>query len=115
MRQHAGIDPATIHALHARMHMPVPRTVQSRLFHGWPFMLFIGNPPDALHRSLITCIPGSSGKCVSSLQALLNRNQPYPAIAVDGYFGPQTQQAVIEFQSTYHLAVDGDVASQTAA
>jgi hypothetical protein len=52
---------------------------------------------------------------VSSLQALLNRNQPYPAIAVDGYFGPQTQQAVIEFQSTYHLAVDGDVASQTAA
>jgi len=65
-----------------------------------------------------SCTPlalGSSGKCVSSLQALLNRNQPYPAIAVDGDFGPQTQQAVIEFQSAYHLAVDGDVASQTAA
>ncbi len=64
-----------------------------------------------------SCTPlalGSSGKCVSSLQALLNRNQPYPAIAVDSYFGPRTQQAVIEFQSTYHLAVDGDVASQTA-
>ena len=59
--------------------------------------------------------PGYSGKCVSSMQALLNRNQPYPVIAVDGYFGLQTQQAVIEFHSTYHLAVDGDVASQTAA
>lgn len=65
-----------------------------------------------------SCTPlaaGSSGKCVSSLQALLNRNEPYPAIAVDRYFGPDTQQAVEDFQSTYHLTVDGDVASQTAA
>jgi peptidoglycan hydrolase-like protein with peptidoglycan-binding domain len=65
-----------------------------------------------------SCTPlalGSSGKCVSSLRALLNRNQPYPAIAVDGYFGPQAKQAAIGFQSAHHLAaVDGVVAGETA-
>jgi len=55
-----------------------------------------------------------SGKCVSSLQELLNADQPYPSITVDGYFGQQTQQAVIEFQSAHHLAVDGVVAGETA-
>jgi hypothetical protein len=64
-----------------------------------------------------SCAPltlDSSGKCVSSLQELLNVDQPYPLVAVDGYFGQQTQQAVIEFQTTHHLAVDGVVAGETA-
>jgi hypothetical protein len=64
-----------------------------------------------------SCAPlalGSSGKCVSSLQTLLNNNQPYPTIDVDGYFGQQTQQAAMEFQSAHHLAMDGVVAGQTA-
>jgi hypothetical protein len=64
-----------------------------------------------------SCTPlalDSSGKCVSSLQELLNANQPYPPIAVDGYFGQQTQQAVIEFQSAHNLATDGVVADKTA-
>ena len=64
-----------------------------------------------------SCTPltlGSSGKCVSSLQELLNADRPYPSIAVDTYFGQQTQQAVIEFQSAHHLAADGVVASETA-
>lgn len=64
-----------------------------------------------------SCTPvslDSSGKCVSNLQSLLNDNQPYPPIAVDGYFGQQTEQAVIEFQSAHHLTVDGVVAGETA-
>jgi|HubBroStandDraft_6_1064221.scaffolds.fasta_scaffold923923_1 hypothetical protein len=40
-----------------------------------------------------SCTPlaaGDSGKCASSLQALLDDNRPYPGITVDGYFGVQT-------------------------
>ncbi len=54
-----------------------------------------------------SCTPlaaGDSGKCVPSLQALLDDNRPYPGITVDGYFGAQTQQAVIDFQSAHNLA-----------
>jgi peptidoglycan hydrolase-like protein with peptidoglycan-binding domain len=63
-----------------------------------------------------SCTPlaaGDSGKCGSSLQALLDDNRPYPGITVDGYFGAQTQQAVIDFQSAHNLAGDGVVAAQT--
>jgi peptidoglycan hydrolase-like protein with peptidoglycan-binding domain len=41
---------------------------------------------------------------VSSLQALLDDDRVYPGITVDGYFGAQTQQAVIDFQSAHNLA-----------
>jgi peptidoglycan hydrolase-like protein with peptidoglycan-binding domain len=54
-----------------------------------------------------SCTPlaaGDSGKCVSGLQALLDDNRPYPGITADGYFGAQTQQAVIDFQSAHSLA-----------
>jgi hypothetical protein len=56
---------------------------------------------------------GSEGGCVSSLQTLLDDNQPSP-IVIDGYFGPQTRQAVIAFQSDHQLTVDGIVATETA-
>jgi peptidoglycan hydrolase-like protein with peptidoglycan-binding domain len=54
-----------------------------------------------------SCTPvaaGDSGKSVSSMQALLDDNRPYPGITVDGYFGAQTQQAVVDFQSAHNLA-----------
>jgi peptidoglycan hydrolase-like protein with peptidoglycan-binding domain len=51
---------------------------------------------------------------VSSLRALLGDNRPYPGITVDGYFGAQTQEAVIDFRSAHNLAGDGVVAAQTA-
>jgi Putative peptidoglycan binding domain len=54
------------------------------------------------------------GECVASLQALLNDDLPSPGIAVDGYFGSGTEQAVIEFQSSHNLMADGIVAGQTA-
>ena len=50
---------------------------------------------------------------MSSLQALLDDDRVYPGITVDGYFGAQTQQAVIDFQSAHNLAGDGVVAAQT--
>lgn len=62
-----------------------------------------------------SCIPLTAGKCVSSLQVLLNDDQKYLVVSVDGYFGRQTKQAVIEFQSAHHLAPDGIVGSQTAS
>ena len=54
------------------------------------------------------------GKCVSSLQELLNDERPYPEIFVDDKFGQQTQQAVMDFQSAHHLAADGVVGDETA-
>jgi peptidoglycan hydrolase-like protein with peptidoglycan-binding domain len=57
---------------------------------------------------------GDSGKCVSSLQALLDDNRPCPGITVDGYFGAQTQQTATGFQSAHNLAGDGVMAAQTA-
>jgi peptidoglycan hydrolase-like protein with peptidoglycan-binding domain len=58
-------------------------------------------------------VAGDSGKCVSSLQVLLDANRPYPGITGDRYFGGQTQQAVIDFQSAHNLAEDGVVAAHT--
>lgn len=40
---------------------------------------------------------------MSSLQTV-DGNRPYPEIAVDGYFGAQTQQAVVGFQSVHNQA-----------
>ncbi len=55
------------------------------------------------------------GKCVSSLQKLLNDDRPYPKIAIDGHFGVQTKDAVMNFQYIHQLAVDGVVADETAS
>lgn len=64
-----------------------------------------------------SCTPltlDSSGPCVARLQVLLNDDQAYPAVVADGSFGPQTEQAVIDFQSANHLSADGVVAGETA-
>ena len=61
---------------------------------------------------------GSSGEYVVVLQTMLNRiSRNYPAIPkinpVDGIFGPQTEQAVREFQRIFNLNVDGVVGRAT--
>jgi peptidoglycan hydrolase-like protein with peptidoglycan-binding domain len=58
-------------------------------------------------------VEGMSGGCVSTLQALLNGKGQ--SIAVDGSFGPQTRQAVVNFQSAAGISVDGEVGPQTKA
>lgn len=61
---------------------------------------------------------GSRGNDVIRIQAALNRiSQNYPAIPkilpIDGIFGPQTENAVKEFQRVFNLTVDGIVGKAT--
>jgi peptidoglycan hydrolase-like protein with peptidoglycan-binding domain len=55
---------------------------------------------------------GSRGDAVRQLQVLLNAQGA--GIVVDGEFGPQTQGAVIRFQTARGLVVDGVAGPQTA-
>lgn len=61
---------------------------------------------------------GSNGPFVTVIQSSLNRiSQNYPAITklnpVDGIFGSQTQQAVMQFQQIFTLQPDGIVGPAT--
>lgn len=57
---------------------------------------------------------GDRGPAVASWQSLLNTTRSTP-IAVDGDFGPQTDQATRSFQQTAGITVDGIVGPQTWA
>ena len=50
---------------------------------------------------------GSRGDAVRAVQSA------FPALDVDGFFGPRTDQAVREFQEMFGLTVDGVVDSAT--
>lgn len=50
---------------------------------------------------------GSRGHAVRAVQSA------FPDLAVDGIFGPRTEQAVLEFQEMFGLAVDGIVGPET--
>ncbi|WP_195911340.1 C40 family peptidase [Streptomyces kaniharaensis] len=64
-----------------------------------------------LNTSCATMALGSNGACVSTLQNLLNA---YGAgIGVDGQFGPATDTAVRNFQSSHGLVSDGIVGTAT--
>lgn len=79
---------------------------------------------DAPIQDIISSYPGtplrvgSQGNDVVIIQSSLNRiSQNYPAIPkiypVDGIFGPQTENAVIEFQRIFNLTPDGIVGKAT--
>jgi len=57
---------------------------------------------------------GAKGDAVKRAQRALHRT-PNPSIVVDGVFGPATQQAVKEFQSSASLDADGIVGPATWA
>ena len=59
-----------------------------------------------------TISQGASGDVVRRLQRALRRT-PDLGLVVDGIFGPQTDQAVRQFQQGAGLAVDGIVGDQT--
>ena len=59
-------------------------------------------------RLFITVRPGSAGEAVKGVQVRMNLRQADP-IAVDGDFGPITEQAVREFQLSQAIEVDGVV------
>jgi len=50
---------------------------------------------------------GQQGRCVASLQRLLDADPPHARIYHDGIFGPQTLAATREFQSRHGLPADG--------
>ncbi len=58
-----------------------------------------------------TLVLGSTGEDVILLQSTLNSRPPtaLPLLLVDGYFGPVTQERVVEFQRNNGLLVDGVV------
>lgn len=55
---------------------------------------------------------GSRGPAVTELQLAL-RNAGYSPGPIDGDFGPQTQSAVLRFQTSKRIEVDGIVGPQT--
>jgi peptidoglycan hydrolase-like protein with peptidoglycan-binding domain len=55
---------------------------------------------------------GSTGAAVTAAQYILN-DEGYGPIAVDGQFGPQTQSAVVAFQTAKGLTADGVVGAHT--
>ena len=67
---------------------------------------------DAIIRS--TLRRGSTGEDVAYLQGRLN-GIGFGPLAIDGIFGPATEEAVKKFQKYYGLTVDGIVGIQTWA
>ena len=66
------------------------------------------------HGGLPTLRIGTQGKDVRWLQVLLNqRGTTQPELKVDGYFGPMTLTAVVNFQRSVALIPDGVVGKQT--
>lgn len=56
---------------------------------------------------------GSRGDAVCVAQRLLNERGAQPKLAIDGIFGPLTNKAVLEFQRSREILVDGIVGPQT--
>lgn len=57
---------------------------------------------------------GSTGNDVRDVQQLLNFTLPFqPLLAVDGIFGPKTNQRVVAFQKQNGLMADGIVGPMT--
>lgn len=54
-----------------------------------------------------------SGPAVRAVQHLLRETFGYNSVAVDGDFGPITDEAVRDFQAAYDLVVDGLVGAET--
>ncbi|MFB7241700.1 peptidoglycan-binding protein [Streptomyces populi] len=74
-----------------------------------------GSAPAPVNLNSSSCpanvVRGNRGGCVTELQRLL-RHFGY-SIDVDGDFGPATDSAVRDFQSTHGLSVDGQVGANT--
>ncbi|WP_159056243.1 peptidoglycan-binding domain-containing protein [Streptomyces sp. DSM 15324] len=56
---------------------------------------------------------GSSGSAVRQAQCYLNHSLTGRDLAVDGQFGPVTQQATLRFQRCAGIGVDGVIGAQT--
>ncbi|MGE2729801.1 peptidoglycan-binding protein [Mycolicibacterium vaccae] len=68
--------------------------------------------PITWSRLFVTVRRNSRGEAVKGVQIRMNLRQA-PPIVVDGDFGPRTEQAVREFQTSQAIAVDGIVGPTT--
>lgn len=75
--------------------------------------LRIKNAPPSQLTSGSFLNPGSSGMAVRILQEALNNNGAAPKITADGVYGPATKKAVMDFQRTNALEIDGIAGPQT--
>lgn len=75
------------------------------------------SPAPAPHPASLSSCPqmqvGSLGPCVALLQTALNAAHTGPPLAVDGMYGQQTRRAVVDYQSSRGLQVDGVAGPQT--
>ena len=70
--------------------------------------------PRKSHKRLPTLRKGAQNKHVRWLQVQLNQhNAARPSLKVDGFFGPRTLAAVINFQRSVPLSPDGVVGMET--
>jgi peptidoglycan hydrolase-like protein with peptidoglycan-binding domain len=77
--------------------------------HGLPVDGIVG--PNTWPKLIIPIRQGNSGSAVRAAQAALNAHGY--SLAVDGSFGPATNNAVRSYQSYYRLTIDGIVGPQT--
>ena len=89
-----------------------PGVNPNRLFIGQVICIPTTTPPTPPSQSCPTLRMGSQGASVVELQRLLLAHGFNPG-AIDGIFGPQTQSAVMAFQRSRGLTVDGIVGVQT--
>src|SRR6185369_1848325 len=61
--------------------------------------------------SLVACPPymslGQRSDCIAGVQRLLDEDPPHAELTHDGFFGPDTQAAIVAFQDMNHLHEDG--------
>ncbi len=89
-----------------------PGVDPNRLFIGQIICIPSTSPPPPPTQACPTLRMGSRGPSVVELQRLLLAHGFNPG-AIDGIFGPNTQAAVMNFQRSKGLAIDGIVGIQT--
>jgi len=82
-------------------------------------IILLASPADAFtlpgsSRQCPVLVLNSSGPCVSALQKELDNLGIKPAVKVDGHFGPDTRNAVENYQKKMGLKVDGMAGWKTA-
>ena len=73
----------------------------------------VSSGPRLGHRLIIPVQQGSTGDAVQAVQSQIHGRGDGAAIAIDGIFGSDTDDAVRAFQTLLGLSVDGVVGEQT--
>lgn len=112
-RPYSGTNPHTKH-----LHLSVVASPACDDARPWQLRMFdlvdaAPSTPPAPETGLLR--RGSTGAKVSQLQRVLNAWYPWMRLAVDGDFGPATENAVREFQRRSNITADGIAGPVTLA